>query len=191
MYVKLNGETPKPEPHRPETSSHKTDSTLQSSQAAIHPIRVDRRYMNKRRILASASMQAARSRHDILGEDRRCADRARQHRFEIMPAIDVAVQHGWPAVVSVMRVSPMNQRQDHGIEVESLLAQPILITLRTFLVRNPIQHAICNQTGEAFGQDATGNSKPALKFLEPSYFQKCFAKYEQCPAIADDRESAS
>ena len=108
-----------------------------------------------------------------------------------MPALDVVVQHRWPALVSVMRVSPMNQRQDHGIEVESLLGQPILITLGPFLIRNPIEHVIRNQTGEAFGQDATGNSKPALKFLEPSYFQKSFAKNEQCPAIAHDRESAS
>ncbi len=46
-------------------------------------------------------------------------------------------------------VAPLQQRDDHGPEIEALLGQAVLEALRPFLVAVLLQHTGLEQTGKA------------------------------------------
>ena len=94
---------------------------------------------------------------DVLGGKRLAAFGTHHDRIEHLAAVLVLMKQGPAAGIDHVRVTPMDDRHDYRIKVETLLRQDVLVSLRRFLIRDPAQHAEPNQLFEPLGEQMPGD----------------------------------
>src|SRR5204863_18378 len=85
-------------------------------------------------------------------------------------------------------VAPLHQRDEHGIKVQALVGQPVLVTaaLPMLLVRDLPQQALVHQPRQPVAQDLPGRLGAALHVVEAADPVEHLAQYEEGPLLADD-----
>jgi len=89
------------------------------------------------------------------------APQLQPHRFA---AVAVPEQDLRAGRADRVPVAPLHQGHQHGIEVEALLGQPVLVplALTALLVRDLAQEALADQAGQPVAEHLAGHSGAAL-----------------------------
>ena len=94
-----------------------------------------------------------------------------------MPALHVCVDDGRTVASRIVPVSPMNQREDRGIELETLFRQSILIPRWCILVGNANEDVLGNKLRQPLAQDLACDLETAFEVLETPHAEKAVAQH--------------
>ena len=87
-------------------------------------------------------------------------------------------------------VTPLEQPDQHRVQLAPCLGQPVLEALRAVLVRLTLQHAVVDQRLEPVGQHVPGDRQTRGELLKAALAVERVAQHEQRPALANDVERA-
>ena len=121
----------------------------------------------------------------LLGIQRLAAFRADHNRIEQMPTFLVFVQQRAAALVKHMNIAPVHNGHEHGVKVEPLLREDVLVAFGAFLVGDTAEHTEPDQLSQAFGKKVAGNPKTRLELIKAAHAEKAFAQNQKCPAITN------
>ena len=121
----------------------------------------------------------------LLGIQRLAAFRADHNRIEQMPTFLVFVQQRAAALVKHMNIAPVHDGHEHGVKVEPLLREDVLVTFGAFLVGDTAEHTEPDQLSQASGKKVAGNPKTRLELIKATHAEKAFAQNQKCPAITN------
>jgi hypothetical protein len=98
---------------------------------------------------------------------------------------------GRSALSGGVLVAPPHQGDEDRVEVDALLAEPVLEPGRVVLVPPPLEDAVLDEPPEAVGQDVAGRAGVPLELLEPPDPEERLPQHQHGPSFADDLERAS
>src|SRR5207237_9591758 len=83
-------------------------------------------------------------------------------------------------------VAPGQHGEGHGVEVETLLGEPVLVPGRLVLIGDTLEHAVVGQALQAPGEDVGGDAQAALELVEAPHPVEGLPDHETAPAVAHD-----
>ncbi len=115
------------------------------------------------------------------------AARAREVRLADSAAGPVAESDECPVLARLVLGAPLHQAEQDGIEVESLLGEPVLEALRPILIFAAFEDPVADERLETVGEDVPGEACIPLELAEAANAEEALAQDEQRLAVADDR----
>src|SRR5262249_26993199 len=94
---------------------------------------------------------------------------------------------GGPGFARHPVVAPVQQRNDHRIQVASLLGEPVLVAWRPLLVADALQHAGADEPSQPIGKPVAAQAD-GLEALEATGAEKGVAQDEKRPPVAAAEE---
>ena len=76
----------------------------------------------------------------------------------------------------------------HGVEVEALGGQAVLVALRPLLIELALQHLVSDERVEAVAEDVPRHAGVPLQLIETPDAEERLAEDEERPPLADHRE---
>lgn len=101
-----------------------------------------------------------------------------------MAARRVPVKEGPPRSAGQVRVAPVDEGEDHGMKIQALWRQAVLVPERAVLVGDLGEDAGLDQGLEALAEDRPGDAETPLEVVEPAHAQEGVAQDEERPAVA-------
>jgi hypothetical protein len=92
--------------------------------------------------------------------------------------------------VARVAIAPLQQRDQHRIEVASFFGERVFEARRMLLIGTPLEDAGVREAFEPRGQDVGGDGERRLEVVEAALAQKHVAQDQQRPPVADDVERA-
>ena len=89
--------------------------------------------------------------------------------------------------VEVLR-APVHDRQQHGVEVETLVGEAVLVPLWPLLVELALQDPVRDERVQAVAEDVPRHAGVPLQLLEAADAEERLAEDEQRPPFADHGE---
>jgi len=118
--------------------------------------------------------------------------RAGQRRVRRIAAgfVDEHTRRSVAGTVAHMAIAPLQERDQHRIEIAALIGQRIFEARRMLLIRAPLEDSGVGEALEPRGQHVGCDRQRRLEVVEPALAEKHVAQNEQRPPIADDVERA-
>src|SRR5262249_51892425 len=136
---------------------------------------------------SGAKRRCARPREslDLVGAERPGA--LRDDRGDDRLLVELAALQARRLLAQVV-IAPLAKRGQRDVQVETLLRQVVLVSLRALAIEDPFEHAVVDEQVAPVGQDVAGDSQALLQFVEAVQAQQHVADDQQRPALADDLE---
>ena len=109
---------------------------------------------------------------------------------ERLAAVAVADDPRRAARARGVAVAPLHEREEHGLQLQALLGQAVLVThaLAGLAVLAPGEHPVVDQPAQTVAEDGPGDAEVALDLVEPAHPVEHLAEDEDRPSLADHLE---
>jgi hypothetical protein len=102
----------------------------------------------------------------------------------------VLEQHRTAAWVGQIPIAPLEQRNDHRIQVNPLASQVVLEAGRVFLVLAASEDVMVDESSQARSQNVAGDAKVFVELIEAMRAEEHLTYDQHAPGIAQDVERA-
>src|SRR4051812_47834495 len=99
----------------------------------------------------------------------------------------------WTLGVGEVAIAPLRDRDQHGVEVEALRGEPVLVAhpFAGVLVGLAPQDVLLDQEGEPAAEHLARDAGVPAYVVEPAYAVEHLAQHHERPALAEDRHGAA
>ena len=83
-------------------------------------------------------------------------------------------------------VGPAHQPDDHRIQVEGAVGQPVLVPVGVGAIAHALEHPVGDELSQALGEDVARDAEVALHLAIAAHPEERLAQDQKRPAIAED-----
>jgi hypothetical protein len=94
-------------------------------------------------------------------------------------------------LVDLVPVAPPHQREQHGVQVDALLCEAVLVALRAHLVGLAREDPLLDEQAQAVRQEVAPQAEAPLEVVEARRAAEGLAQDQDRPALPDDRPRSS
>jgi pimeloyl-ACP methyl ester carboxylesterase len=113
-----------------------------------------------------------------------CADEPRVSRLTAW-LVD-QLERALPVLGREMAVGPSHEADDHGIQLECAVGEPVLVPVWVGAIADAFEQTVGDEMPEPIGENVAGDSEVALHLAVAAHAEERLAEDQEGPAVAED-----